>query len=92
MYPVAITPRELVARAPTGRHQWTVFITYGLTDAEAAALEAGGEQRLDEERRVSIDGPGCVNCEETYTAELAAKPCPAPWYVWEPADAQVVAG
>ena len=61
-------------------HQWVVLATYGLTDAEAAALHDGAEQRLDAEHRLSVDGPGCMNCEMAWTPERAAAACPAPRY------------
>jgi hypothetical protein len=71
-------------------HQWIVFATYGMTDAEAAALHNGAEQRLDAEHRVSVDGPACMNCERVWSPELAERPCPAPRYDIEPnADARV---
>ena len=57
------------------RHQWVVMVTYGLTDAEAAATEAGVEQRLDAEHRMAADGPACLNCELAWTPQIAARPC-----------------
>lgn len=65
-----------------GRHQWSVMVVYGLTDAEARATKSspGYVQNLDAEHRLSIEGPGCLNCEEAWSESIARQPCPAPWY------------
>lgn len=64
-------------------HQWVVIATYGLTSAEAAATDAGHEQRLDAEHRLSVDGPACLNCELVYSPDLAARSCAGERYVIE---------
>lgn len=53
-----------------GRHQWTVTGMWLVTDPTEEQLN------LDLENLVTLVGPGCFVCEETYSAELAAKPCP----------------
>ncbi len=71
------------------RHQWIVIVTYGLTEAEAAATHSGTEQRLDAEHRLSADGPACLNCELMYSPRLAAQPCKAPAYKLDPDTSKV---
>lgn len=72
------------------KHQWVVFVTYGLTDAEARAVENGEQGRLDAERRLSVDGPACLNCEMPWSERLARNPCSATWHDMKPSDVRVV--
>lgn len=69
--------------ADRGKHQWSVVAVYALTDEEAAYRGPIGVP-LNSRNRLSVEGPGCLNCEEPWTPALAAKPCPADWYDMSP--------
>lgn len=72
------------------RHQWVVMATYAVTDAEARAIhQPDYEQRLDAEHRLSIDGPGCLNCEQAWSQSVARSPCPTPWHHMKPNPSNV---
>lgn len=59
-----------MAPPPAGVHQWVVVAAW-------VVKNPGGEQyNLDTENLLSIEGPGCLICEEPYTQELAAMRCP----------------
>lgn len=62
-----------------GQHQWVVAAIYGLTEAEARATSEGISQRLDAEHRITVEGPGCYNCELRWSPEVEATPCDVPW-------------
>jgi hypothetical protein len=51
-----------------GQHLWTVIGCWRVTPNDDG-------YNLDSENLLTIEGPGCYKCEQTYTKELAAKPC-----------------
>jgi len=51
-----------------GQHLWTVVGCWRVTPNDDG-------YNLDSENLLTIEGPGCYKCEQTYTKELAAKPC-----------------
>lgn len=53
-----------------GEHCWVVAGVWSVQP------RAGGEYLLDTENLISLDGPGCFHCEEYWSPEIAAKPCP----------------
>lgn len=55
---------------PPGEHLWLLFAAFRVRDPEST-----GQQHLDMENLVTIDGPGCYYCEAPYTRALAARPC-----------------
>ena len=55
---------------PVGKHQWIHMALYRTSDPTAEHFN------LDLENLLTIEGPGCFLCEEPYTPELAARPCP----------------
>lgn len=52
-----------------GDHQWTVLAMWHVNPT-ADHLD------LDTENLLTIEGPGCYICEQTWSPEAAAKPCP----------------
>lgn len=53
-----------------GKHLWTVTGVWRIADPSVARYN------LDIENLVTIEGPGCLWCEEPWTAEGAAALCP----------------
>lgn len=53
-----------------GEHIWIVTGCWHVTDPTAERFE------LDRESLITVDGPGCLICEQIHTPELAARPCP----------------
>lgn len=58
-----------------GEHFWVMTAVWGIADP-ATAFDPGVQKHLDLENLITIEGPGCFICEDVYTAELAARPCP----------------
>lgn len=54
-----------------GQHLWTVMGMWHIVDPSNTT-----QQILDVENLLTIEGPGCYICEESYTPERAAQPCP----------------
>lgn len=52
-----------------GEHLWVAVGMWRLADPANPRLD------LDIENLMTIEGPGCFICEETYTPDLAAEPC-----------------
>lgn len=62
------------------KHRWVVVATYELTDELASATNAGGPPvLLGDQNIMSIDGPGCLDCEKAYRE--AGRFCLAPAWV-----------
>ena len=57
-------------KAPAGQHQWITLAMYRTNNPDA------DQQNLDMENLLSIEGPGCFVCEQPYSREVAARPCP----------------
>lgn len=57
--------------APTD-HVWALFAMFRV-DPDTVF---NGQSHLDTENLITISGPGCYRCEQTYTAAIAAAPCP----------------
>ena len=56
-----------------GEHAWQVFISFRIrTPSEWFA----GDYHLDIENMSSVTGPGCYRCEQPWSEELEAAPCP----------------
>lgn len=56
---------------PPGRHQWAMFCVFAVDP-----LRTNEPSLLDVENLVQVSGPGCYVCEQLYTPEVAARPCP----------------
>jgi hypothetical protein len=54
-----------------------VAVIYELKDDEAQQVVAGRVVDLTHERRIGVDGPGCLDCERPYE-EARGTPCDAP--------------
>jgi hypothetical protein len=52
-----------------GQHLWTVLGMWKVRPEHDQFL-------LDTENLLTIEGPGCYVCEQEYTPERAAQPCP----------------
>lgn len=44
-------------------HRWAVALFYELGDEDATTVSTGGEIHVEEEQRLGITGPYCLNCE-----------------------------
>lgn len=53
-----------------GEHLWIVAAMWRVNDPEISRLN------LDHENMLTITVPGCYNCENEWSAELARIPCP----------------
>lgn len=53
-----------------GQHMWTVIGMWRVTDP------AGDQLNLDVENLMTLEGPGCFTCEQPFSPEFAAAPCP----------------
>lgn len=53
-----------------GQHLWATFGVWRVADPAATRFH------LDLENLLTLEGPGCFLCEQQYTPELAARPCP----------------
>lgn len=62
-----------------GRHRWCAIIAFAVEEAEIAE----GHGNLTADRIISGPDVGCIHCEQPYTPETAAQPCPG-----EPTDPQ----
>lgn len=58
-----------------GEHLWTVLASFYIADP-ASAFDPAVEKTLDAENMLSLSGPGCLVCEQTYTPATAGQPCP----------------
>ncbi len=58
-------------------HRWAVVVVYEVSADEAAAVVGGEVLHLHAEKRLGIDGPGCLDCEEPFEV-AATTPCPGP--------------
>lgn len=47
-------------------HRWIVAVIYRLQDDEAQQVATGKVVNLRHERRIGVDGPGCLDCERSY--------------------------
>lgn len=65
---------EMVPR----EHLWTLVAAYQVSADLAARIEAGSGEKIlmDAEALLTIQGPGCMWCEQEYTKAVAARPCP----------------
>jgi hypothetical protein len=53
-----------------GEHLWTVIGMWQVTNPTADRID------LDAENLLTIEGPGCYVCEQTWSPDIAAQPCP----------------
>jgi hypothetical protein len=61
---------RVIAEATRRReHVWIMTAAWRVDPAK------GGRAVMDHENLISLGGPGCLVCENTYTPELAAKRC-----------------
>jgi hypothetical protein len=67
-----VDPTEGVAE---GEHLWTMFAVFRIAHPETAT-DPGVNKFLDLENLLTIMGPGCYICEQMYSPEVAASPCP----------------
>ena len=75
MLPVPENRYGVDMSAAPGEHLWIMSGAWRISDP-ASAFDAGVPKFLDLENLLTIVGPGCYICEQVYTAEVAAKPCP----------------
>ena len=65
-------PRKIPAFDPrSGDHYWIILCAFKVDPVAAIA----GEQLMDHESLMSIQGPGCYYCEETYSTRIASRRC-----------------
>lgn len=57
-----------------GAHLWTLLVSYGLTDQEAAHATEGVDTLLDADHLLSVSPLGCFICERYYE-DVVGKPC-----------------
>ena len=73
--PNKVSNDDFVHRPQGGEHQWITMVAYGMTNEQAArAARDGAVGTIGS--LLTVQGPGCVSCEEIYTPEIAALPCP----------------
>lgn len=53
-----------------GEHQWMVLAMWRVDRPDGERFD------LDTENLMTIEGPGCFVCEQPYSPEMAAEPCP----------------
>lgn len=53
-----------------GEHLWIVASMYQVKP------RLNGEYHLDTENLLTIEGPGCLHCEEDWSPQVEARPCP----------------
>jgi len=58
-----------------GEHLWIMIGMWRITDP--ARTKAAGERvLLDGENLLTVEGPGCFVCEQSWSPEVEAKRCP----------------
>jgi hypothetical protein len=67
--------RGTIPEVGPGQHLWVMTGLWSIADP-ASAYDPTVQKYLDLENLISIDGPGCFVCEQMWTAEVAARPCP----------------
>lgn len=67
-----IYDRDPLAGVGPTDHVWAMFAMFKVDITKVFS----GQSHLDTENLVTISGPGCYRCEQTYTAAIAAAPCP----------------
>lgn len=68
---------ELTDPGP-GKHLWTLLTMHRVSDDMIQRLNRGatpGPELLDHESLLTIEGPGCFKCEQTYSPMLARRKC-----------------
>lgn len=58
-----------------GEHLWTILGVWRITDP-AVSRDPAGEMHLDLENLLTLEGPGCFVCEQAWSLDVAAAPCP----------------
>ena len=56
-----------------GEHLWAMFMMHKVNNLD---LLFAGEWLADQESLILTTSPGCFICEQTYSKEVAATPCP----------------
>lgn len=56
-----------------GQHLWAMFMMHKVNNLDNLFA---GDWHADVESLILTTGPGCFICEQTYTPEIAAAPCP----------------
>lgn len=67
-----ILERDPLEGVAPDEHVWAMFLMYRV-DVNTVF---DGQHHLDTENLITMTGPGCYRCEQVYTLEIAAKPCP----------------
>jgi hypothetical protein len=62
-------------RAADRQHRWGVVVVYQVSNEEAAAVTDHQVLHLHKEKLVGVDGPGCLDCEQSFE-DAAGSPCP----------------
>lgn len=58
-----------------GEHLWIMAGVWRIEHPETAH-DPGVQKFLDLENLLTIEGPGCFVCEQVWSADVAAQPCP----------------
>lgn len=58
-----------------GEHLWVMTGAWRIARPETI-LDPSGTFHLDMENLLTLDGPGCWVCEQVWSPEVAALPCP----------------
>jgi hypothetical protein len=61
-----------------GEHLWVMAAAFQVADSTIKAMNEGkdpGDQHMDHENLISLQGPGCYKCEEPYSKRMALRRC-----------------
>lgn len=64
--------RRLTALDQAGEHLWCVTAAWRVPEP---GTRSGDPMLLDTENMLAFGGTGCFKCEQTYSEQLAARPC-----------------
>lgn len=59
----------VIDKPTPGRHEWVVLAVFSVQNPARA------QHLMDRETLISVEGPGCVHCEQQWTPTLGSK-CP----------------
>lgn len=69
-----------------GQHRWVFIAVFGVVADDLPKRET----TITNENLLTMDGPGCLNCELPYSAALDATPCDAPPYEIKPTQHTII--
>lgn len=73
--PRTVRDRRTELADQPGRHLWVMTAAWKISDPAAWSSSTAEPVTLDSENIVMFAGPGCLKCEQEYSAALAARPC-----------------